>query len=126
MSLLLKFSAFLVALGGIVLVLIFWPQNGSEWDACDRLSGGSMAWLSCLETARAGKGSAQAIAIANGVGGLLSGLVLYAIGHIVGRIDALHSKLIAPSNPPVAFDEDQSVAFVQDKNRDAAEYFKGV
>lgn len=96
MAFVLKLSAFLVALGGIILGFAFWPEDVSAYDECRHLIGSTNAWLACINGTDLGTGSAKAIAIANIIGGLLSGLVLYAIGHVVDRVDALHLKLVGP------------------------------
>jgi hypothetical protein len=102
MSILLKALGLLSALSGLVLCIYLWPTKGYEWDMCDALSRSSMAWLNCVEATRAGSGMAQILAIAYAVGGAVSAVVFFAIGHIVDRVDAIACKLglVASDEPP--------------------------
>ncbi|MFA7588230.1 MAG: hypothetical protein WCY11_18925 [Novosphingobium sp.] len=117
MAFLLKLSAFLVALGGIILGFTFWPEDVSAYDECRHLMDNTSAWLACINGTDIGTGGAKVIAIANIIGGLLSGLVLYAIGHVVDRVDALHQKLVGPQG--------QSVAGVPHDVPDGKDYLEG-
>jgi hypothetical protein len=76
----------------ILMALVLWPKENGSADACRALAEIPSAWRTCQAIYDSAVAYNGAAAIAVGIGGILSAMVLYALADILNRVTALQDR----------------------------------